>query len=368
MRSRFSYAVIAMAAALLLLAGCQSGAAPQPAPKAGEPAKAAAPTQKPAQQPAPAAKPADVGAAPANYPDKPMALDVSGEAGGGLDMFSRSVEEALRKENLFTGTVTIKHHGGGGGNIGMSYLAEQRGSAYIMMCNTNRVYLNPMMGTTKLKLDDFTPIARMMTDYMILAVRKDSPLKSGQDLIDKLKKDPKSVSLGIGSAPPTNDYLHLVYMAKEAGIDPGKMNMVVFKAGGDLNAKLLGGHVDAISTTLAESLPQFKSGDIRILAVTSQERIDEAKDVPTWTEQKVPVVVKHWRAMFGPPEMPKYALDWWVNSFTKMVKTPTWKQILERNGWQYEFLAGEELKKALQEEAKKAEETLAPLGVLPQKK
>lgn len=368
MQHRFLYTLLAMGMALLLAVGCQSAPASQPTAKAEAP-KAAAPAAtkaaEPANQPAPKAPtgPVDAG----TYPDKPFALDNSGNPGGGLDLFNRTVEEALRKENLFKGTMTITSYGGGGGNIGMSHLAEQKGSGYILMSNTNRVYLNPMMGTTKLTLDDFTPIARLMTDYMIIAVRKDSPFKTGKDLMEALKKDPRSVSIGVGSAPPSNDHLNVIYAAKAAGVDVTKLNIVTFKAGGDLNAQLLGGHVGAGSTTVAESLPQYRSGDIRFLAISAPERSKFVPDVPTWKELGYAAEVKHWRAFFGPKDMPEVAKKYWIDTFTKMSKTDTWKQLLEKNGWEYEFSVGDDLMKALRAEAKQAEDVLGPLGILPKK-
>ncbi|GEM_PF-44134 len=388
MRHRFLYPMVAVAMSLALVVGCQSAPAAQPAAKAAEPtkasaavpAKAAEPTAAPAAAPAKAAeptKPAEKAAAPkvstgpvdaATYPDKPFALDNSGNAGGGLDLFNRTVEEALRKENLFKGTMTVTSYGGGGGNTGMSFLNEQKGSGYIMMSNTNRVYLNPMMGTTKLTLDDFVPVARLMTDYMIVAVRKDSPFKTGKDLMDALVKDPRAVTLGVGSAPPSNDHLNLIYAAKAAGVNVSRLNIVTFSAGGDLNAQLLGGHVGAGSTTVAESLPQYKSGDIRFLAISAPERSKFVPDVPTWKELGYQAEVKHWRAFWGPKDMPEVARKYWIDTFTKMVKTDTWKQLLERNGWEYEFAAGDDLAKAMKEEAKLAEDVLGPLGILPPKK
>jgi len=152
-----------------------------------------------------------------------------------------------------------------------------------------------------------------------------------------------------------------------AGIDPTQINVVVFKSGGDLNAKLLGGHIDSASTSFSEGLPQLKSGDFRALAISAPQRMKDAPDVPTWKEQGYDVEISHWRGVWGPKDMPKEALDYWVDAFKKMHESATWKQILTRNGWYPEYVAGADFQAALKAEEEKALKILQPLGILPKK-
>ena len=389
MRTRWLRLVVTLAIASLALAACQSSApapaskaeAPKPAAEAPKPAAAptAAPTAAPkaAEAPKAPAPTAAAGAQPASknvplptvagakWPSKPVGIDNAGNAGGGLDLFGRSVAEALTKEGIFPGTFVHDSHGGGGGNTGMAWLLEQKGNTHILMANTNRTYLNPLVGTTKLTPDDFTPVARVATDYMVIAVRKDSPYKTLKELVDALKKDPKAVSFANGTAPPSSDYLNVIYTAVAAGIDPTKLNIVVFNAGGEVNSELLGGHVQAASSSSGELLPFYDSGDMRFLSVSSPERLPRLKDVPTLKEQGYNVVLKHWRGLFAPKDLPKEVLNYWTQALGVMVTTPTWKGILEKNNWADEFLAGEPFSQALKDEAKAAEAALRPLGLLP---
>lgn len=380
MRTRFFGLAAALTIASLTLAGCQTSApAPTPAPTKAEapkatevpkpvPTAAAAPK---AAAPAPAAQPTSksiptpptVGGA--KWPSKPVGIDNAGNPGGGLDLFARSVAEALTKEGIFPGTFVHDSHGGGGGNTGMAWLVEQKGNTHILMANTNRTYLNPLVGTTKLTYKDYTPLARVATDYMVLAVRKDSPYKTAKELMEALKKDPKAASFANGTAPPSSDYLNVIYTAAAAGIDPTKLNIVVFAAGGEVNSQLLGGHVEVGSSSSAEFLPYYNSGDMRFLSISSAERLPSLKDVPTLREQGYNVVLKHWRGLFVPKDTPKELLDYWAQALGVMVTTPTWKAILEKNNWADEFLAGDKFLEALNEEAKAAEAALRPLGLLP---
>lgn len=381
MGSRLIHLMVAIAVGSFVLMGCQGEAAPQQAPKAAEAPTAVAPAPQPAQKAAQA--PASVAPAPQpvqkaaeapllplpgmpSWPDKPVTIDV-GTAGGGLDMLRRAVGDALQKENLFPGTITYGVHGGAGGNVLMAWLYQQRGSAYAMATNTNRVFTNPMMGTIDLGLDDFTPVARLTTDFSILAVSKDSRFKTLADLNNALKQNPRSVTFGMGSAPPGNDYLNVVRVAAAGGADASKLNTTVFTDAGEI-AALLGGHTDVLSTTLAEIVQHHKSGDARVLGISSPERTKFVPDVPTYSEQGLNVVIYHWRGLFGPPDMPPAVLDYWGRAFAKMVDTPTWKQSMESINWITSFESGQQFRQSMLKEAAEAEAMLRPLGVLPEKK
>jgi len=289
-----------------------------------------------------------------NYPERPVELRAAGEPAGGLDLFARAIEQALVKENLFKGTLTISNQGGGGGNPARAYLKGKKGSGYVLLTESNRVYLAPIMKTTDMTIDDFTPIARIATEYLAVAVRKDSKYKKWQDIADVLKKNPKGVSIGVGTVP-SNDQINVLRAAKVGGIDPAQIKVVAFRSGGDLLTQLLGGHVEVISTGLSECLPQYKNGDIRILAISAPERLSgDLNQLPTWKEQGVDTVVYHWRGVFGPPQMPQDAHDYWVETFGKMIKTPTWKQICDRTGWFTAFIGGKEFTKAIKRKPPKS--------------
>jgi len=381
MRTRSLHLALMLAIASIAIAGCQAAApaaTPTAASKAPVPTTAPSPAAAPTKAAVPAAAPTTAPAAQspskvptpplvngAKWPSKPVGIDNAGNPGGGLDLFARSVAEALVKEGIFPGTFVHDSHGGGGGNTGMAWLTEQKGNTHILMANTNRVYLNPLVGTTKLTINDYLPVARVATDYMVIAVRKDSPYKTLKDLVDALKKDPKAASFANGTAPPSSDYLNIIYTAAAAGIDPTKLNIVVFAAGGEVNSELLGGHVDAASSSTAEFLSFYDSGDMRFLSVSSPERLPRIKDVPTLREQGYNVVLKHWRGLFAPKDLPKELLGYWSQALEVMVTTPTWKGILEKNNWADEFLAGDKFIQALNDEAKAAEAALRPLGLLP---
>lgn len=301
----------------------------------------------------------------AAYPTGAIEFVTAGDPGGGLDLFARTIQQALTEEDLLDVQMNITNLGGGGGNPAMDIGRQRSGTADTLIGNSNRVYLNEILGTTDLAVnEDFVPIAQLMTEFVVLAVREDSPYQTGPEVLEALSADPRSVTLGVGTVP-SDDQLHLLRLAESQDIDPAALNIVAFSSGGDLMTQLLGGQVDAISTGLSEVLPQYEAGEVRILAITAPERLDgPAADIPTWIEQDVDLVVDHWRGVFGPADMPADAVAYWEDLFAEMVETDSWATILENNSWSPLYRDSEEFGAVLEEEAETAERLLRDVGLI----
>lgn len=302
-----------------------------------------------------------------DYPSESMEFVTAGDPGGGLDLFAREIKQALDSEGILDTQMDITNLGGGGGNAAMAIGRQRDGTAETLIGNSNRVYLNPIMGITDLTVgEDFVPISQLMTEYVVLAVREDSPYKTAEDLTQALEQDPSSVSLGVGTVP-SDDQLHLLRLGEAIGVEPSKLNIVAFSAGGDLMTQLLGGQVDAVSTGLSEALPQYEAGDVRLLAISAPERVaGPAGEVPTWNEMGIDLVVDHWRGVFGPANMPDEAVKYWEETFAKMVETDAWAEVLEKNQWSALYRDSDEFAQVLEEEATTAEELLRQVGLVQQ--
>ncbi|SDN96574.1 putative tricarboxylic transport membrane protein [Cryobacterium flavum] len=299
------------------------------------------------------------------YPSGAIEFATAGDPGGGLDLFARQIQQTLSAESLTDAQIDITNIGGGGGNPTMALGRQRAGTAETLLGNSNRVYLNPIMGTTDLTMGkDFVPIAQLMTEYVVLAVREDSPFTSGSQVMEALREDTRALTLGVGTVP-SDDQLHLLRAAEAAGVAAEDLNIVAFSSGGDLLTQLLGGQVDAISTGFSEALPQYEAGEIRILAISAPERLDgPASGIPTWIEQDVDVVVEHWRGVFGPADMPATAVKYWEDTFEKMVATDAWADVLERNQWAPLFRTGDDFGAIIEEEAETGERLLRSVGLI----
>lgn len=299
----------------------------------------------------------------AGYPEKPVEMVVAGGAGGGLDLTGRALETALREAKLFPQTFAIKNVGGAGGNVARAQVNQKKGDGHVLYVESNRIYVNRIVGTTKLTHKDVTPVGRLITEYLVWVVRADSPIKAPKDVFDMLKKDPGSVVFGVGTVP-SNDQMNILRPVMASGIDPKKIKVVSFKAGGDLMIQLLGGHIPVISTGLSEAIEQVKAGKVRVIAVSAPNPLpgDLAK-VPTWRSLGIDVAILHWRGVFAPPGISRDVIAYWDKTLGQMAKSEAWKKQLEKNGWFDAYADSATFSKDLDAEEKIYAQILSDLGM-----
>ncbi|TKC18016.1 Bug family tripartite tricarboxylate transporter substrate binding protein [Robertmurraya kyonggiensis] len=298
-----------------------------------------------------------------NYPNKTIEVVAAGSPGGGLDTIARVVDEALKKADLQDQPFTIKNLGGGGGNEARAYIEKQDDNPYSLLTESNRVFVNEIVGTTDLGIEEVTPIARMMTEYLVWVVKEDSAYTDAKQILDDLKEDPSAVQFGVGTIP-SNDQMNILRPAMEYGVDPTKIPVVAFKSGGDLMTQLLGGHIQVISTGLSEAIQHVEAGNARILAISSPEQLNgELADIPTWKSMGIDVSILHWRGIFGPPNMPEEAVKYWDEKLGELVKTDTWKELLEKHGWFDAYADSATFKEELEEEKEIMANLLESIGL-----
>ena len=299
----------------------------------------------------------------AEYPSKPMEMVPAGNPGGGLDLTARAIEGALRDEKLIRDPFVMKHMGGAGGNLAKTYIHQKKGDPHFLYVESNRIYLNRIVGTTQLTYSDVTPLGRLTTEYLVWVVRADSPFKSAKEVIAKVKADPTSLTFGIGTAP-SNDQMNILRPLISQGVDAKQVRIVVFKAGGDLMIQLLGGHVPVISTGLSEALEQVKGGKARIISISAPSPVSgDLAQVPTWKSMGIDVSILHWRGLFAPPGIPAEAVKFWDQTLAKMVKSESWKKMLDRHQWFDAYADSATFRKDLEQENKVYEQILTQLGM-----
>jgi putative tricarboxylic transport membrane protein len=252
--------------------------------------------------------------------------------------------------------------GGAGGNLAKAYVHQRSGDPYTLYVESNRVYVNKLVGTTPLDHRDLTPIARLTTEYLVWVVRADSPFKSAKEVLDKLKANPASIVFGVGTVP-SNDQMNILRPALAYGVNPKQVKIVIFKSGGDLMIQLLGGHVPVISTGLSEAIEQVKAGRVRVLTVSSPKPLQALSGVPTWRSMGINLEILHWRGLFAPPKTPASAVKYWDQTLSKLVKTDAWKKMLDKHGWYDAYAGSARFRKDLDGEIKVYTAILTQLGM-----
>ncbi|PRR80575.1 Tripartite tricarboxylate transporter family receptor [Clostridium liquoris] len=301
-----------------------------------------------------------------DYPKKAMEFIAPAGAGGGWDLTIRTTAKVLGDTKLVSVPMPITNKTGGGGAIALSYLQQKKGSDSIVTVYSPPLILINLNGSTEYGYKNTTPIARLITDYGAFVVAKDSKYKTINDVMESLKKDPKSVKIGGNSSAGSMDHIQFLLMAKAAGVKNIKEIPYISFQDNSGSAQVLGGHVDVFSTGLGEVRTLIESSQLRALASTAAKRVGTGviKDVPTCKEMGIDAVFENWRGMFGAPDMPDYALKYWEETFKKMSETEDWKKVCETNGWDMVYQNSEDFKKFLDGCNEQYKEILQEIGML----
>ncbi|EKU50531.1 tripartite tricarboxylate transporter substrate binding protein [Staphylococcus massiliensis] len=285
------------------------------------------------------------------FPNKTLEIIAPASPGGGWDTTARAIQKIMKEENLADQNITVVNKPGGGGEVGWQYLSTK--DAHHIAINSSLILSNKELGISELSNESFTPLAILATEWISLSASNQSKLTSGKEAMEKLKKDPKSLTIGVAPGLGNNDHLAFVQAAKTYGVDVEKLNILVYKSGGDLQTALIGGHVDIASTAISEVKEQHQTEKLRVLATTSDKRIKGLEDVPTWKEQGVNMVFPHWRGVMGPKDMTDEERAYWDKTLSKVVKTKSWQTLRENKNWDDFYKDSKESEKFLKEQRKK---------------
>ena len=241
------------------------------------------------------------------------------------------------------------------------------GDAHYLMVGTTALLSNHIVGNSKLSYQDFTPIASLFNDYVVFAVNAESPIKSGKDLIARLKKDPKSVAIGFATALGSHNHIAAGLLAKAVGANPRDLKAVAYKGAAEAVTSLLGGHIDLVTTAGGNAAPHVAAGRLRVIGVAAPRRFGAAlADAPTWKEQGVDLVFGGWRAIVGPKGLSAAQVAYWEDALTRATKVPEWREDLERNFWSDDFVTSAQFKKDLDKDYAEMKAVLVELGLAKQ--
>ena len=187
-------------------------------------------------------------------PTKPVEFVVTAGAGGGTDIFTRTIQSIIQKNNLITQPIVVTLKGGGSGAEGFVYGKSTPGDAHRLIFGTSNEWLLPLVAKVAWKREDFVPVAAMAFDEFILWTRPDAPWKSAKDYVAAAKAG--NVKMG-GSQSKDLDETLVKIFEKAAGI---KLTYIPFKSGGEAAVQLAGGHIDSNTNNPAENVGQWKAG------------------------------------------------------------------------------------------------------------
>ena len=268
--------------------------------------------------------------------------------GGGWDTTGRALGKALQEAGVAS-SVSYDNKGGAGGAIGLAQFANaSKGDPNALMI-MGAVMLGALITSKQpAQLQQATPLARLLSEYQVFVLPAASPLKTMKDVVEQMKKDPGSVKWGGGSRGST-EHIAAAMIAREAGVDPTKVNYVAFRGGGEATAAILGGNVTVGGSGYTEFGEYIKTGKMRAIAVTSDTRL-KGIDAPTLKEQGLNVVIGNWRGVYGAPGLTPEQRKGLIEGVVKALKTQAWQQAVEQNGWTPAVLTGDAFSKFVDDE------------------
>jgi len=297
------------------------------------------------------------------FPEKPVTIIIHASAGGGSDIFARTMAAAIEKEKLFPQPLVVENKPGGSGAIAFAYVAGKKKDPYYLVTAVTSFLTTPLMGKSPVGLKDFTPIANFAFDEYMLMVNANSKYKSVKEIIADAKARPQKITIG-GTQLGSSDSICSYLIEKAAGV---KLNYVVFNGGGEVNAALLGGHIDLAVSNPGEALELYKAGKVKLLGVFAEKRLAGAPDVPTMKEGGVDAVYVQNRGLCAPADIPADARKALEEAFYKYTKTEGFKKYCKDNMLSEAWMDGAAFGKFLEEWNAKYAVILKDMGLIKKK-
>jgi putative tricarboxylic transport membrane protein len=281
--------------------------------------------------------------------------------GSGYDVTARSLVKAMQDADL-ADDVEVFNLPGAGGAVGLQRLVNERGNGSLLMQMGQGLIGAVHTQNVHVTLADATPIARLIEDAEAVVVPADSPFTNLAQLVDAWRADPRAVSVAGGSSPGGPDHLAAHLFARAAGIDPHGVDYLEFDGGGDLLAALLSGRAAFAVSSATEFLDQLRAGQLRVLAVTTADRV-AGIDAPTLREAGVNLVFANWRGLLAPPGISAEDRRTLTALVDALHRSPEWQQILARPGVTDAYLTGDAFGVFLGQENERVGGVLNQLGL-----
>ena len=294
-------------------------------------------------------------------PTRPVEAVVHTGPGGGSDLLARAVALMIEKESLLPVRLQVVNKTGGGGAVAAAYLAEKKGDPNTIGFFTGVWLTNPLTSNeAKISLRDLTPVARLVLEPAVIAVKADAPYKTLGDFVSAAKQKPGELKQSGGSIT-SRDNVVRQQLQKAGG---ARWQFISFPGGGERIAALLGGHVNMMVIEPAEAGEHIRAGNMRVLAQVSEKRLPAFPNVPTLKEAGFNITpVPQVRGVVAPPGIPKENVVYWEGVFKKLTQTESWKKFLAENQFEDGYQNAAELTRFYDEFTNQMRSILQEAGV-----
>jgi len=298
-----------------------------------------------------------------NYPKAPVRVISPFAAGGTNDYLARLSARVLADK--LGGQFVVEQRTGAGGMIGSNFVAKSPADGDILLMGSISthaiapyVFANPPFDARK----DFTPISVVASVPLVLVVKKDSPYKTLDDLLNAARQSPGKLTYGT----PGNGAVPHLATELLANITGTKFVHVPYRGESTALTDLLGGQIDMVFANLPAAISHIQAGTMRPLIVSSSKRASALPDVPTAAEAGVSnFEVDAWYAIMGPAGMPEDITNKIATAIQEGVKQPKIIELIRGQGAEPVGNSASEFAKYLTAEQDKWAEAVKKAGIKP---
>ena len=255
--------------------------------------------------------------------------------GGGWDFTCRQISKIMYDIKAVDKPIQVTNMAGAGGGLAFNHVVSERNNDAELIvaassATSTRLAQNAYAGRTA---SDVRFVGAIGADPGIIAVAKNSPFKNLGDLLNAIKSDPSSVTFAGGSATGGFDHLKPLMLLQRAGFtDITKVKYIGVDGGADAITQTIGGFTQAMTGDMSEIVGFLKAGEIRVLAVLTEERVPGFTQIPTAKEQGYDVVAVNWRGLYVPKGVSDAVFNDWADKLQKVADSAEWKEAMVANG------------------------------------
>lgn len=299
-------------------------------------------------------------------PERAVQIVAGTPPGGGLDRVARALAKAITEVHLIDLPVEVVNVPGDGARRAWThYIDNCPGDGHVLGISSPNLTSDYLVGIAGFEHSRYTPIATLVTEYIAFAVRSDSRLRTGADLIGLLSRPSSAVRVALATALGNPNHVALAKLTRQAGGDVNAPIIRVFDSALNAVADVVAGGADVCAVTAASVLAELEAGRVRLMGVSAPERLSGAfADTPTWKEQSVDCAIGAWRGVTGSAGLTSAQVLFWARVLKAATDQPIWREDLSRLSWSPMFKEGAELHAYLDKERVEFVAALGALGLL----
>lgn len=255
--------------------------------------------------------------------------------GGGWDFTCRTITKIMTDIGAYDGQIQVTNMAGGGGGLAFTHVVNERNDDDDLIVATStatatRLAQNAYSGMTA---DQVRFLGAIGADPGVIVVAADSPYKNLNDLLDAVIADPAGHAFAGGSAAGGYDHLKVLMALKRKGFtDIRKVKYIGVDGDADAITQTVGGFTAAMTGDISGVVGFIKSGDVRVLASFTEERIPGFESIPTAKEQGIDVVAVNWRGLYTPKGASQASYRKWTEALRKVGDSKEWQAAMLANG------------------------------------